>query len=107
VSILLVGFALAYWAPPTPLQWALLVLCGFLGAGGHYCMTRAFRVTDISAVQPVKFLELVWAAILGIAVFGTMPATATVIGGAVILLATLLLARHESRSVVPVKESAP
>jgi drug/metabolite transporter (DMT)-like permease len=107
VSILLVGFALAYWAPPKPLQWALLVLCGFLGAGGHYCMTRAFRVTDISAVQPVKFLELVWAAILGIAVFGTMPATATVIGGAVILLATLLLARHESRSVVPVKESAP
>jgi drug/metabolite transporter (DMT)-like permease len=105
VSILLVGFAFAYWAPPTPLQWALLVLCGFLGSGGHYCMTRAFRVADISAIQPVKFLELVWAAILGVTVFGTVPATATVIGGAVILAATLLLARHESRSVAPVKES--
>jgi drug/metabolite transporter (DMT)-like permease len=107
VSILLVGFAFAYWAPPSPLQWALLVLCGFLGSGGHYCMTRAFRVADISAIQPVKFLELVWAAILGVAVFGTVPATATVIGGAVILAATLLLARHESRSVAPVKESGP
>jgi len=105
VSVLLVGFALAYWANPSPVQWALLVLCGFLGAGGHYCMVRAFRVVDISAVQPVKFLELVWAAILGILVFGTAPAGATVIGGVVILASTLLLARHESRVAAPVKES--
>lgn len=105
VSVLLVPFAVAYWANPSPAQWALLVLCGFLGAGGHYCMTRAFRVADISAVQPVKFLELVWAAILGVVVFGTMPATATVVGGLVILAATLLLARHESRAARPVKQS--
>jgi len=105
VSVLLVGFALAYWANPSPVQWALLVLCGFLGAGGHYCMVRAFRVVDISAVQPVKFLELVWAAILGVLVFGTVPAGATVVGGVVILAGTLLLARHESRAAAPVKES--
>ncbi len=106
VSVLLIGFAIAYWANPSPVQWALLVLCGFLGAGGHYCMTRAFRATDISAVQPVKFLELVWAALLGVLVFGTVPAGATVVGGIVILASTLLLARHESRVAAPVKESA-
>ena len=106
VSVLLAAFALAYWSGPTPAQWGLLVVCGFLGAGGHYCMTRAFRVADISAVQPVKFLELVWAAILGFLVFGTVPQGATVLGGMVILVSTLLLARHESRSVRPVKESA-
>lgn len=98
VSVLLGGFALAYWTAPSPSQWALLVLCGILGAGGHYCMVRAFRVADISAVQTVKFLELVWAAILGWIVFGTAPAGATVAGGVVILTATLVLARHESRS---------
>jgi drug/metabolite transporter (DMT)-like permease len=97
VSVLLAGFALAYWTQPTPAQWGLLVACGFLGAGGHYCMVRAFRVADISAVQSVKFLELVWAAILGWIVFGTAPAGATVAGGLVILASTLLLARHESR----------
>jgi drug/metabolite transporter (DMT)-like permease len=101
VSILLAGVAAAYWTPPAPWQWALLVLCGFLGAGGHYCMVRAFRVADISAVQSVKFLELVWAAILGWVVFGSAPAGATVAGGVVILAATLLLARHESRAVKP------
>jgi len=98
VSVLLAGFALAYWTQPTPAQWGLLVACGFLGAGGHYCMVRAFRVADISAVQSVKFLELVWAAILGWIVFGTAPAGATVAGGLVILASTLLLARHESRA---------
>lgn len=97
VSLLLASFALAYWTTPTADQWALLVLCGILGAGGHYCMVRAFRVADISAVQSVKFLELVWAAILGWMVFGAVPAGATVAGGVVILAATLLLARHESR----------
>lgn len=97
VSLLLAPFALALWAQPSPGQWALLVVCGFLGAGGHYCMTRAFRVADISAVQSVKFLELVWAALLGFAVFGDLPTGATVAGGVVILASTLWLARRESR----------
>lgn len=98
VSILLAPFALAFWSPPSAVQWAFLVACGFLGAGGHYCMVRAFRIADISATQSVKFLELVWAAILGWIVFGTAPAGATVAGGIVILASTLLLARHESRT---------
>ncbi len=98
VTLLLAPFALVLWALPSPGQWAMLVLCGFLGAGGHYCMTRAFRVADISAVQSVKFLELVWAVILGFFMFGTLPAGWTVAGGMVILLSTLWLARRESRS---------
>ncbi len=96
-ATLLIPFALAVWSPPTPLQWALLVVCGFFGAGGHYCMTRSFRAADISSVQPVKFLELVWAALLGFAVFGDLPTGATVAGGAVILASTLWIARRESR----------
>jgi len=97
VSVLLAGFVVPSWTWPTAPQWILLVLCGFLGAGGHYCMTRAFRVADISSVQSVRFLELVWAALLGLTIFGTAPETATLLGGAVILSSTFLLARHEAR----------
>jgi len=97
VAALVAFFALPHWTPLTAAQWTLLVVCGFLGAGGHYCMTRAFRVADISAVQSVKFLELLWAALLGWSVFGSVPATVTVVGGIVIFASTLLLARHESR----------
>ncbi len=101
VVVLLAPLALPHWTPLSALQWALIVACGFFGAGGHYCMMRAFRVADISAVQTVKFLELVWAGILGFLVFGSVPASATVLGGAVILASTLLLARHESRAARP------
>lgn len=97
VSLGLLPFALASWTTPSTSQWALLLACGFLGAGGHYCMTRSFRVADISAVQSVKFLELVWAAILGFFMFGTLPAGWTLAGGSVILVSTLWLARRESR----------
>lgn len=97
VSLLLLPFAFALWTMPSAEQWALLLFCGFMGAGGHYCMTRAFRVADISAVQSVKFLELVWAAILGFFMFGTLPGGWTIAGGMVILASTLWLARRESR----------
>ncbi|MEW6689642.1 MAG: DMT family transporter [Pseudomonadota bacterium] len=98
VSAMLAPFALAAWAAPSAAQWTLLVACGFLGAGGHYCIVRAFRVADISAVQSVKFLELVWAALLGLAMFGTVPESSTVAGGVVILASTLWLARLEARA---------
>lgn len=101
VSLLLLPVALIGWTPPAPGQWLLLVVCGFLGAGGHYCMTRAFRVADISAVQSVKFLELVWAAILGLVMFGSVPAGWTVAGGVVILASTLWLARREASASRP------
>jgi drug/metabolite transporter (DMT)-like permease len=97
VSLLLLPFAFAWWTMPSAGQWAMLVLCGFLGAGGHYCMVRAFRVADISAVQSVRFLELVWAAVLGLLMFGTVPEGWTLAGGALILASTLWLARRESR----------
>jgi len=99
VSVLLLPVAIVYWTTPTAAQWGLLIVCGVLGAAGHYCMTRAFRVADISAVQSVKFLELVWASITGFIVFGTVPGFWTVVGGAIIFASTLWLARRETRSV--------
>jgi drug/metabolite transporter (DMT)-like permease len=99
ISVLLLPFAASAWTMPSAAQWGLLVICAFLGTAGHYCTTRAFKVADISAVQSVKFLDLVWAAMLGLAVFGTVPSGWTVAGGALILASTLWLARREAHAV--------
>ena len=72
------------------------MLCGLLGSLGHYCLTRSFRVADISATQSVKFLDLVWAALLGWVVFADVPSSSTLLGGVVICAATVWLARRES-----------
>ena len=85
------------WQGPTALQWTLLGACGLVGSSAHYCMTRAYRIADVSAVQSVRFLDLVWAAVLGFLMFGHLPTVWALVGGSVICAATLWIARHESR----------
>ena len=97
VSAFSLPLALLHWQWPTPGQWGLVLLCGMLGSGGHYCLTRSFSVADISATQSVKFLDLVWAATLGWLVFGTWPSQSSLAGGAVICASTLWIARREAR----------
>lgn len=91
------GALLFEWRWPDPFQWLLVLLCGMMGSTAHYCMTRSFKIADISATQSVKFLDLLWASLLGWAVFGDIPAGWTLVGGVVIATSTLWLARHEAR----------
>jgi drug/metabolite transporter (DMT)-like permease len=98
VSVLSLPLALLNWQWPTWGQWLGFLACGFLGSLGHFCLTRSYHVADISATQSVKFLDLVWAALLGWLVFADVPAQSTLIGGAVICASTLWIARRESRS---------
>ncbi len=85
------------WRWPTLIEWSLLLGAGIVGSSAHYCMTRAFHVTDVSAVQPVRFLDLVWASLFGFIVFAHMPTVHALVGGSIICAATLWIARHESR----------
>jgi len=97
VTLFSLPLALLHWQAPTALQWAGFVLCGFLGSLGHYCLTRSFRIADISSTQSVKFLDLVWASLIGWMVFADVPSTSTLIGGVVICAATIWIASRESR----------
>lgn len=101
VTVFSAPAALWVWQAPTAWQWAGFVLCGALGSGGHYCLTRSFRGADISATQSLKFLDLIWAAALGWLMFGDLPAGATLLGGAVIVAANLWVARREHRRAGP------
>lgn len=98
VGLILLPFAIVWWTPPSPGMWAALAVCGALGTAGHYCMTRAFRAADISAIQSVSFFNLVWASILGYLVFASIPGAWTIVGAVVIFASTLLLVRHEALS---------
>lgn len=97
VTLFSLPMALVTWQTPSAVQWIGFALCGLLGSAGHYCLTRSFRAADISATQSVKFLELVWASLLGWLIFADVPTQTTLLGGGVIFAATLWLARRESR----------
>ena len=78
-----------------------------MGSIGHYCLTRSMRVADLSATQSAKFLDLLWAALMGWIVFGDIPSRSTLIGGIVICASTIWIARRESRIPSTVPSEAP
>jgi drug/metabolite transporter (DMT)-like permease len=98
VTLFSLPLALLHWQTPGLAQLALFVVCGLLGSSGHYCLTRSYAAADISASQSVKFLDLVWASIIGWLAFSDIPSESTLIGGVVICGSTLWIARRESRA---------
>lgn len=97
VSLFGLPMAIYGWQSPTLMQWVSFLVAGVLGSVGHYCLTRGFRAADISATQSLRFLDLVWATLLGWLVFSDVPRTTTLLGALVIMLSTLWIARRESR----------
>jgi drug/metabolite transporter (DMT)-like permease len=97
VSLFALPLALYFWQAPTLLQWVGFAVAGLFGSFGHYCMTQAFKATDISATQSLRFLDLIWSSLLGWLVFADLPSPATLLGAMVIASSTIWIARRESR----------
>jgi drug/metabolite transporter (DMT)-like permease len=97
VTLLSFPLGLMHWTMPTPWQWFGFVVAGVLGSLGHYCLTRGFRTADISATQSLRFLDLIWAALMGWLVFSDVPSQSTLLGALIILASTLWIARREHR----------
>ena len=100
VSIFSIPMALMNWQNPTLLQWVAFFAAGVLGTAGHYSLTRAFHTADISATQSLRFLDLIWASLMGWWVFSDVPSHSTWLGALVILLSTVWIARREGRRPV-------
>lgn len=98
VTIGLAPVAVAVWVWPTPTQLAWLALVAAFATAGHYAMTRAFAAAPVSATQPVTFLQLVWAALVGWAVFGEAVDPFVVLGGTLIVAAVSYDAWREGAS---------
>ena len=71
VTICLAPFAWAVWVPVTWTEIWWLFWVAVFATGGHYAMTLAFRAAPLTVTQPVTFLQLVWATLLGTLVFSS------------------------------------
>ena len=66
-------------------EWTLLLFVAALATAGHLTMVKAFESAEITVTQPAQFLQLVWATLLGLIVFGEEPILWTWVGGAIIV----------------------
>lgn len=94
----LLPFALAVWQPVSLLQAALLAGTAVLGTAAHYAMTRAFAAAPLAVTQPVTFLQIVWASLLGALVFGEAVDPRVLAGAAMIIGAVSVATLTEWRS---------
>lgn len=95
VTALSLPLGLLNWTDPTLMQWLGFLAAGILGSGAHYLLTRGFRVADISATQTLRFLDLIWASLMGWLVFSDVPSHSTILGAMVILASTVWIAQRE------------
>lgn len=88
--------ALLVWQTPTLHQLVLLAVIGLLGTVGHLLFVQAYKLADISLVEPAVFTRMIWAALIGFVLFSEFPDLWTWIGGAVIVVGTTYIARREA-----------
>ncbi|CAM3294876.1 DMT family transporter [Paracoccus nototheniae] len=105
VSVGLAPLAIAQWVPPSLVQVGWLGLVAVFATAGHYTMTRAFAAAPLAVTQPVTFLQLIWASLVGVLVFHEPLDGWVILGGGLMIAAISYItwreARVRARAVTP------
>ena len=96
VTLTIMGPALYVWQWPTWEEWAWMFLTAGLATLGHLCMIKGVKIAELSALQPIKFLQLFWAALIGYLIFSEVPEIWTWIGSAIIIASSTYIAHREA-----------
>ncbi|WP_306115655.1 MULTISPECIES: DMT family transporter [unclassified Roseovarius] len=95
VTIGLAPLAAMNWVTPTLTETLILFGVACLATGGHYTMTLAFAAAPLAVTQPVSFLQLVWAVLVGALFFNERVDVFVVLGGTLIVGAVSFISWRE------------
>lgn len=83
------------WVMPSATEAAILITAGLLGGVGQIFLTSSYREADASVVAPFEYVSILFALVIGYAVFDEMP-TLTMLGGAtLVVIAGILIIWRE------------
>ncbi|KIN74097.1 DMT family transporter [Sulfitobacter guttiformis] len=88
-AIAMTSLGVWFWEPMVARDWIWMGCLCLTGVSGHWLLIRCYEVAEASAVQPFAYLQLVFAATIGIAVFGETVSTNVAIGCVIIVAAGL------------------
>ena len=83
------------WTTPTWTELAALVVVGICGGLAHILLTESYRLAPASLVAPFDYTSMLWALVLGFAVFGEVPSVLVFIGAGIIAGAGLFVIWRE------------
>jgi drug/metabolite transporter (DMT)-like permease len=84
---------------PTGFAALVMAASGVGNGAAQYLWTRAIHLAPTSAVVPFQYIQLVWAMLLGFAIWGDLPTVALLIGSAIVIASGMFLFWHETRKV--------
>ncbi|MCS0494854.1 DMT family transporter [Ancylobacter sp. MQZ15Z-1] len=106
-GLLLAPAGLIHWTRPAGPELILFAAIGLLGTAGHLCMAWAYGRADASRLGVLEYTAFVWAAGIGLAVFGEVPAPSTLLGAALIVGGALIASRGPAQVAEPEVEIGP
>lgn len=74
---------------------ALIASLGLYGGVGHYLLTLAFREAPASILSPLLYVQLLWATLLGLLLFGAFPDDGSLLGMALIAVSGVAIALRQ------------
>ena len=89
--------ALFQWTWPHGWAWLWLACTGVFGTLGQLLWTRALRLGEVSALQPISFMQLPIVILFGWWLFGEKLDAGTAIGAGIILGANAYIAHREAQ----------
>ena len=98
--------AIWFWQTPNWIDLLWFVAAGLAGTLGHVCQQRGYQLADITLLQPIGFLSLIYNALLGYFLFFQKPDVWTFVGAAVIFSSALYISHREAVRRAAIK-SAP
>ena len=95
--IAMTAIGLNFWDPVSQADWGIMLILSASGMLGHFLLIKCYEVAEASAVQPFAYLQLIWASIIGIIIFGEQITTNVFIGACIIVGAGLFTLWRERK----------
>ncbi len=76
---------IGHWTPPTAVDWWWFLAAGCCGGAIHFSVVLAYRYAPASAIAPLEYTNLIWAALAAFILFGEVPNVSALAGGMAIV----------------------
>tara|TARA_Y100001970_G_scaffold239691_1_gene301871 strand:- start:176 stop:1063 length:888 start_codon:yes stop_codon:yes gene_type:complete len=96
VTLFTLPLAIIYWINPSFVSLIYTLLAAIVGTVLHLCINNAYKLSDLSIIQPVWFTQLVFASFLGFIIFGSLPDFFTWIGAILVFISVLIITYREN-----------
>ena len=78
------------WVMPNTFEFFLLIFTGLVGSVANILLTVSLRFAEASLVTPTKYLNLVFAILLGYFIWSEIPKLLTLVGAGLIIVLSLI-----------------